>query len=331
MKEFIGVKSWLQCLSESALPERKVQAVKRDALIFHRLAIPYFNKHLLKILRQSNTENSKYLADEFEWLSENGIIFEPEDIGIDNPIGDDEIQRYQKLEFSEYSTVPKPDELIEPDPLFVSLEAGEDFSDIIKKLKNGFSPLFNLVKGSMTGAEYQVRRISLQLRKLKNLDAYPIAPLTTYLSQQPEADKSSVVQILLSNLPVPDDSVSWEQILEYRSDPDSESKFLALRNWMNEVARAKITSNEIEEKLEYLINQYRRHLHLHKMKTNSGSVETIVVASAEFIEDLAKLKLGKIAKGIFSLKHRKLALMEGELSSPGSEVAYIVKARETFK
>ena len=107
-------------------------------------------------------------------------------------------------------------------------------------------------------------------------------------------------------------------------------KFLALRHWMSEVARAELTPAEVEEKLEYLIDQYQRHMKLHRMKTNVGTLETVVTASAEFLGDLVSFKWGKAAEALFSLKRRRVALLEGELTAPGNEVAYIVKARETF-
>jgi hypothetical protein len=66
------------------------------------------------------------------------------------------------------------------------------------------------------------------------------------------------------------------------------------------------------------------------MKTNPGVIQTLVVTPAEFAENLIKFNWGKIAKGLFTLKQRRIALMEGELTSPGSEVAYIVKANDTF-
>jgi hypothetical protein len=45
------------------------------------------------------------------------------------------------------------------------------------------------------------------------------------------------------------------------------------------------------------------------------------------LEGLVRLEFSKVAKALFSIKHRKLALMEAELNSPGNEVAYIVKAK----
>jgi hypothetical protein len=51
----------------------------------------------------------------------------------------------------------------------------------------------------------------------------------------------------------------------------------------------------------------------------------------QFAEDLVKLKLGKLAKIPFSIRHRNIALLEGELKSPGREIAFISKAQETFR
>jgi hypothetical protein len=96
---------------------------------------------------------------------------------------------------------------------------------------------------------------------------------------------------------------------------------------MSEVARAALPPAELEEKLEYLMNQYDQHMKLHHMKTNDGTVETIVVTLA----DALSLSWGKAAQALFSLKRRQVSLLEGELTSPGNEVAYIVKAKEKFR
>lgn len=99
---------------------------------------------------------------------------------------------------------------------------------------------------------------------------------------------------------------------------------------MSEVARAELTTAEVEEKLEYLIDQYRKHMRLHRMKTNVGTLETVVTTGAEFLGDLMSFNWGKAAEALFSLRRRRVTLLEGELTAPGTEVAYIVKARETF-
>jgi len=178
--------------------------------------------------------------------------------------------------------------------------------------------------------QHLARKLSVQLRILDQVEAFPVFSGIVPRLPFPQAAKSDVIEVSIKALPLPDDNVPWEQIFEYRSDPDSESKFLAFRHWMSEVARTKLTAAEIEEKLDYLIDQYQQHMRLHRMKTNTGSLETIVVIGADSLGNFLSFKWGKVAQALFSLKHRREGLLEGELTATGREVAYIVKARETF-
>ena len=100
---------------------------------------------------------------------------------------------------------------------------------------------------------------------------------------------------------------------------------------MYDIARAKLTPLEIEQKLEWLLKEYREHMKVHHMKTNASTLETIVVIGAECLENLVKLQLGKLAKVPFTIRQRKVALLEGELKSPGREIAFISKAQDTFR
>jgi hypothetical protein len=99
---------------------------------------------------------------------------------------------------------------------------------------------------------------------------------------------------------------------------------------MSDLSRTDLTPVEIQQKLEYLMDQYQKHMALHKMKTRKGVLETVVVSSAELVENIAKLKLSEVAKKLFSFRERRLSLLETELTAPGREVAYIVDARERF-
>ena len=177
---------------------------------------------------------------------------------------------------------------------------------------------------------YFTRLFSIELRELKGIDAYPILPSPFFAKEAEDANKNDIIRISLNSMPIPDESTTWEQIFEFRDDPDSKDKFLDLRNWMSEVARENLTIDEIIEKLEYLMSRYRRHMALHKMKFNVGTLETVIVTTGEILEGLAHFRFGEAAKALFSFKHRQIELLEGELTSAGSEVAYIIKARETF-
>lgn len=305
MREFIGVLHLTEGLG--------LTPIKQQALIFNRIAALDF-RSVAPSLREQILPRKDVFFDTLEWLLEEGIIFEPEKIKPDEKIsGMPEYQHVSGL-VTEYTdqVIKMVDTVrhnaIEPEADHVPIDV---------------SPIF-------LGLQCYVRLSSILLRESMGVDAHPIFHWNFQSVEYPQSKKTEVVRLLLNTVPIPDESTSWEQILEYRSDPDSQSKFLALRHWMSEVARAELTPAEVEEKLEYLLDQYQRHMKLHRMKTNVGTLETVVTTGAEVLGDLVSFKWGKAAEAMFSLRRRKVALLEGELTAPGNEVAYIVKARETF-
>ena len=298
MRDFVGVKSNLGIVVSRSL--------KREALMFNKIAIPD-----LREITQPNpvhlTDENISFINEIEWLVEKGVIYQPELLQVDqNLINDDEYISAVKLK----------------------LGIDEDLNKLIEEGMGRHDPLFGEL--FIYADSLEVRYTAIQLRELNRVSVCPIFYNETFALNKLKADKTDVIQIAIDKLPIPDEGTAWEQIIEYRSDSDSQSKFLALRNWLSEVARAELSPVEVEEKLEYLIDQYQQHMKLHKMKANTGTLETVIITCAEMLGGLLSIEWGKAAQALFSLKRRQLALLEGELTSPGSEVAYIVKAQEAF-
>jgi hypothetical protein len=303
MKDFIGVRhKWGTIICAESL-----QTLKRDALLFTRIAIPSLDGWM-NWQGQQSTQTPSYF--ELKQLEEKGIIY---DSLSDSSLDHSKLFQEHQLHLAEAMKLVK--RFNEGDTQHLSLSAKE---------------VLAWGAESLVVNEYLVRIVSAQLRDVYHTDSLPILFIDLPSSKETQIKRSDVMNIALNTLPVPSPLISWEQIIEYRSDPDSHSKFLALRHWMSEVARAELTPAEVEEKLEHLIDQYQKHMQLHRMKTNVGTLETIVTTTAEVLGDLASFKWGKAAEALFSLKKRKVALLEGELTAPGNEVAYIVKARETF-
>lgn len=301
MREFVGVKQFLEFAA--------VPSLKREALMFHRIVIPQYTECIDIAEELTKSTGAYYDRNELEWLFDKGIVTDlnlnPDDEKIRAILNNEEVRELLEALFK------------------YRLELILLKSKSKKFTREDFSHLW-LAMNIVT------RLASILLRDFTNVDAHPILTddLPSVINSQ--AKESDVIQIVLNNLPVPNDSTSWEQILEYRSDVDSQHKFLDLRNWMSEVARAKLSPIEIGQKLEYLISQYQRHMELHKMKTNTGTLETYLTIGAEFLEELLHLKPSKAVKALFSLKHKRVELIEGELTSPGREVAYVIKAKEQF-
>jgi hypothetical protein len=305
MREFVAVND------SSVMSD--ISILKREALMFDRIAFPFF-----KISK--NRRDYLELCRSLELLVEHGIAFVPK-IELAESMSEDffnegkllmeqvfEMTKTLGIDIEEYRTKDSVDL-----PLFNDI--GEWPIEVITHIK--------------IIAAHGTRLYSISLRDEYNVDACPVMSIELP-SKSEKANKPDVMRLVFNAFPVPDEQTKWEQILEYRNDPDSRQKFLDLRHWMSEVTRAKLTPAEVEEKLEYLISKYKRHMELHRIKANTGTLETIVTISAEILGDLVSFKWGKAAQALFSLKKRQVALLEGELTAPGSEIAYIVKANETF-
>jgi hypothetical protein len=146
----------------------------------------------------------------------------------------------------------------------------------------------------------------------------------------PNFKSAKVLEVVLEKLPIPDENVEWQQIVEYRADPNSSAKFTALRVWMQDIARKDYSKNEIQERIEHLINEYERHLAFHKLKYQKSARHVLLNAPLEVLENLIKLKFSSIRKAMFSFNEKQFDLMEAELNAPGREVAYISAADEKF-
>lgn len=308
MKKLVGIK---------ALPEFSLPLLKREALLFNQIAITHVD-YLIPIYLGRVEKHP--LHAELEWLREQEIISEAY-----LELRQNLLETNEELK-ALYACAKKSHQ-----QYIISLK------DLIRKTKNTkpadeylWSEFRKAASFSTISDAHLIRQLCVQHRVQLGVDACPLLPVLPEHTVDNHHPKVAAITVVLNALPVPDEATPWEQIIEYRNDPNSRRKFLALRNWMSEVARAELSPTEVEEKLEYLVSQYQQHMELHRMKTNVGTLETIVTTGAEVLGDLVSFKWGKAAEALFSLKRRQVALLEGELSAPGNEIAYIVKARGAF-
>lgn len=174
------------------------------------------------------------------------------------------------------------------------------------------------------------RFIATQINNTKEASSVALLACSSCSFMIPSHQKSDAFRVVINNLPIPSDTVPWEQIFEFKADPDSKSRMLALKNWMRNISRSSFSAQEIEDELEYLLDQYRRHLEYHNLKHTIGCAEAVFVSGGQFLENLLKLKFGQIAKTVFSFKKSRLYLLEAEMQAPGREVSYFQKARDEF-
>jgi hypothetical protein len=141
-------------------------------------------------------------------------------------------------------------------------------------------------------------------------------------------DISDAVSVVLHKFPIINENMSLENIIEFKSDPNTKLKLGRLRNWITEVSHTNMSTREMEEKIEYLLLEYSNHMDLHKIEYHIGKFETLVTASLSFLENIARLNLSEASKVIFDLNRTELRLLKAENEAPGKEVAFINKLKE---
>jgi hypothetical protein len=176
--------------------------------------------------------------------------------------------------------------------------------------------------------DMHARLDSLELSKTHDDEFYPILKSDkSFIKNEKKAD---VIKFILSNIPQPDDSVSWEQIIDFRNDKETRLKYLALINWINDIARLGLSVNEIKEKYEYLYFEYKKSYERHNMKSAMGTFEILVAASVSFFTVNIPLTLN-LASNFLKVGTTVMNLFQEEVNIPGKEIAYIIEANRVFK
>lgn len=319
MSKIIALKSGLDEIFPDAW-DSDFSNLKQQALFFDRIGFYKLNKfyadlneslHLWKKSHpEFQTDKGETILRELEWLQEQNLIFE------------------LKLE-----------ELGRPE--FIPANMGEQFEDTKALLRRILEIEFTDPK-SIKNKTHRVelfreqrlmilRFMAIVMEKTKGVTTVTTFPYTEYARKVPNSRKADVAQIVINRLPLPNNETSWEQIIDYRNDPENQNNLLGLRHWIRKISKEELSKAEIEDEIEWRINEFQNHMKLHKMKANTETLEAVVKAPLEIIENLIKLKFSKIPEPFFALKKRQINLLEAELNAPSKEISYIIKTREAFQ
>jgi hypothetical protein len=204
-----------------------------------------------------------------------------------------------------------------------------DFENPYLNKKNSKDYLFGSLSSLREIVELKSRIFSI-INNAKSTDHYiPIIRekyKKTKLTE--ELDITDAVRVVLRKFPILSKDLSIQNIIEFKTDPDTKLKLGRLRNWISEIAKSNMSIKEMEEKLEYLLSEYSNHMDLHKLEYHTGKFETLVTVSLSLIENIAQIKLSKASKVLFDLNRTKLKLLKAENEAPGKEVAFINKLNQ---
>jgi hypothetical protein len=276
--------------------------IKRNLLLFDKLGILRLTQAIQKIREHHPNHNCEVrkFGDELELLVEQGFLFEG-DIGSSAPV---------KQKDSTPQNIKTFYQLLDAEK---SIRTHQDVPDQIK-----------------IDAYIRLKTFVLNIAdKPKDFYAVPVVSQLS-LPIEYQAEKSDVFNIVIDKFPIPSDSVTWHQILEFKSNPDNTGRLHGLKDAINKLSKSNNTIEEINDEIEYNLYQYSKSMKAINLKYNLGKLETFVVRTGELFENVAKLQFSDIAKMFFSAKNSKADLLAAELNSPGHHLSYIYKAKAEF-
>lgn len=348
----------------------KISELKNHALFFDRVAIVDLEK-IIENLNAHKSESDNFLAEELLWLWKNDVIFDPRIDVSQNVDGGEEYFKLKQnhvhflgdmlkdFEMQRGALLAFEKERNESEKIIGMLEEvlknpntiNEQHIEAVKMYLKSRGLLFeafehfhesqtligNCFRDADLAMQWLLRYEAAMCRLQLNVDAYPILSVVDDFSALGEdllsSPKSEVIKIVLDQIPIPNDSTPWEQIMDFRDDSDAKKKFRALRVWISEISRSDLPISEIEEKLEYLIDEYKEYMRIHQKEFTAGVLEAILVTVAETLsfENIIKWKwASETVKRYFSIEQKKIDLLKAERNAPGKEIAYLVKTKDSF-
>lgn len=210
MREFVGVKSPLDLMIEVASKRLPVESVfKREALMFRRIACPQLGNLVsgFEKLRGIAGPMADHFCAHIDYLKQRGVIFD-DVASADGP----ELDVLKSDE--EFRGLINTEELIGP---WVLGTIQGNFAFILNNPNATFEELLphvdqvpTIVGPLVVAFQLICRKLSVQLRLLNRMDAYPVfSEMFPPIPLQASA-KSDVVEIAINALPLPDDTVPWE-------------------------------------------------------------------------------------------------------------------------
>lgn len=295
----------------------KQQALLFDQIGIYKLSSFYKNLQesddLVKKIVPTLPDRAGAIIAELEWLQQMDVIFE---LTMQEELQSQTMERFAQTggqKFEDAKNLLR--KVIEIQTLDL-----KNISDQTSKIK--------LIKEQQLTI---LRLMSVVMETTKKATVVTTLPYTEYSRELPNSNKSDVAQVVINRLPLPNNETPWEQIIDYRKDSETQKLLSSLRRWISKTAKQNLPPLEIEEEIESLINDFQEHMKLHKMKANTETVEVLVKLLPETIENLIKLRFSKLPEPLFVFKKRQINLMEAELNTPGKEMAYIIKTRDTFQ
>lgn len=147
----------------------------------------------------------------------------------------------------------------------------------------------------------------------------------------PPAKRSHPVwSVVLKELPQLDVRAPWEDVFSFRQEERTQHFVRSLRRWVRKTVAENWSAAELEDEIKELVYQYDRHMRASEMSGAKEALEIVITGAAELVEDVVKLRFGKLAKLATAMLNQRAARLREDSTAPGSELALIPETRRAF-
>jgi hypothetical protein len=140
--------------------------------------------------------------------------------------------------------------------------------------------------------------------------------------------KKDAISDTLRSLPLPDDSYTIQEILDFKSAGTITHKYNNLINWINQIAKESLAANEVEERFRSLYSDYIEAINIVKGNKIASTLEIIFLAVMS--SHPATISLAYLGKPVFEILKLNFDAKRDESNLPGRELAYIYSANTRF-
>lgn len=172
----------------------------------------------------------------------------------------------------------------------------------------------------------EARSLAIQLRAFENTNAVCLQeldyPLPAHNIDRP-ANTNDLYEIVISDVPIPEDRIPWQDIVQFRTSTDSAKLQRRLRLFIGDLAKGGISYRDAMERIPYLKDEYRRAMKTAGLKYQSSIIRSLFVA-------VNPLKILELGEAIAEIRKSRAILMEDEQKAVGRELAYTIRITQEF-
>jgi hypothetical protein len=163
----------------------------------------------------------------------------------------------------------------------------------------------------------------MHMRETEGVSALPVFLDLEAVGLRPTSTVSTA-QFTLPG-PAPTSATPLEAILEYRLDADTTARYRQVLELVSAAMRTQRDFKDFRTELAEMLYDYEEHVRVQHKLLQLEQLQTIVVGTAEVIEDFAKFRISRLLTRGFDLAKARHKFREFELKRLGQVVVQTPK------